>query len=192
MLETIHEYARERLRERTDAGKTHRRHTEYFLTLPEESEPRLGGPEQVAWFERLETENDNLRAAISWAIGHGEAELGLRLAQALRPFWYARGRYVEGRGWVARFLGDLGELFVDAEDYARAQYLYEEVLVLSRQMDDASTLVECLTNSATSLCSRETTRRPWRQVRKPWRCRGIEATPPTSRVPSTAWDGPLS
>ena len=144
MLETIHEYARERLRERTDAGKTHRRHTEYFLTLPEESEPRLGGPEQVAWFERLETENDNLRAAISWAIGHGEAELGLRLAQALRPFWYARGRYVEGRGWVARFLGDLGELFVDAEDYAQAQYLYEEVLVLSRQMYDAPMLVECL------------------------------------------------
>ena len=144
MLETIHEYARERLRERTDAVATHRRHAEYFLTLAEESEPRLGGPEQVAWFERLETENDNLRAAISWAIGHGEAELGLRLAQALRPFWYARGHYVEGRGWVARFLGDLGELFVDSEDYAQAQYLYEEVLVLSRQMDDTSTLVECL------------------------------------------------
>jgi predicted ATPase/class 3 adenylate cyclase len=144
MLETIHEYARERLRERTDAEATHRRHAEYFLTLAEESEPLLGGPEQVAWFERLETENDNLRAAISWAIGHGEADLGLRLAQALRPFWYARGHYVEGRGWVARFLGDLGELFVDAEDYARAEHLYEEVLVLSRQMDDAPTLVECL------------------------------------------------
>jgi tetratricopeptide (TPR) repeat protein len=144
MLETIHEYARERLRERTDAEATHLRHAEYFLTLAEESEPLLGGPEQVAWFERLETENDNLRAAISWAIGHGEAELGLRLAQALRPFWYARGHYVEGRGWVARFLTDLGELFVVAEAYARAQHLYEEVLVLSRQMDDAPTLVECL------------------------------------------------
>jgi tetratricopeptide (TPR) repeat protein len=144
MLETIHEYARERLRERTDAEATCRRHAEYFLTLAEETEPVLGGPEQVAWFERLETENDNLRATISWAIGHGEAELGLRLAQALRPFWYARGHYVEGRGWVARFFGDLGELFVDAEDYAQAQYLYEEVLVLSRQLDDASRLVECL------------------------------------------------
>jgi predicted ATPase/class 3 adenylate cyclase len=144
MLETIHEYARERLGERTDAETTHRRHARYFLALAEESEPRLGGPEQVAWFERLETENDNLRAAISWAIGHGEAELGLRLVQALRPFWYARGHYVEGRGWVARFLGDLGELYVDAENYAQAQYLYEEVLTLSRQMDDASTLIECL------------------------------------------------
>jgi predicted ATPase/class 3 adenylate cyclase len=144
MLETIHEYARERLRERADAETTHRRHARYFLSLAEESEPRLGGPEQVAWFERLETENDNLRAALTWAIEHREAELGLRLAQALRPFWYARGHYVEGRGWVARFLGSLAGLFVDSEDYVRAQDLYEEVLVLSRQMDDASTLVDCL------------------------------------------------
>jgi predicted ATPase len=144
MLETIHEYARERLEERGDAETTRRRHAEYFLTLAEESEPRSGGPEQVAWFERLETENDNLRAAISWAIERGEAELGLRLARALRLFWYARGHYVEGRGWVARFLGGLGGLFVDKEDYVRARDLYEEVLALSRQMDDASTLVGCL------------------------------------------------
>ena len=144
MLETIHEYARERLLERADAQTTHRRHARYFLSLAEESEPSLGGPEQVAWFERLETENDNLRAALTWAIGHGEAELGLRLARALRPFWYARGHYVEGRGWVARFLGGLAELFVGKEDYVRAQGLYEEVLDLSRQMEDASTLVDCL------------------------------------------------
>ena len=144
MLETIHEYAREKLRERADAETTHRRHAKYFLAIAEESEPRLGGPEQVAWFERLETENDNLRAAISWAIERGEAKLGLRLAQALRPFWYARGHYVEGRGWVARFLGDLGRLFVDKEDYVRAENLYEEVLALSRQMDDATTSVDCL------------------------------------------------
>jgi predicted ATPase/class 3 adenylate cyclase len=144
MLETIHEYARERLWERTDAGTTHRRHAEYFLTLAEESEPRSGGPEQVAWFERLETENDNLRAALTWAIDHGEAELGLRLAQALRPFWYARGHYVEGRGWVARFLGGLAELFVDKEDYVRARDLYEEVLAIARQMEDAPTLVPTL------------------------------------------------
>jgi predicted ATPase/class 3 adenylate cyclase len=144
MLETIHEYARERLWERSDAETTHRRHARYFLTLAEESEPRLGGPEQVAWFERLENENDNLRAAISWAIEQGEAELGLRLAQALRPFWYARGHYVEGRGWVARFLRDLGELFVKTEDYAQAQNLYEEVLMLSRQMEDAAASFECL------------------------------------------------
>jgi predicted ATPase len=144
MLETIHEYARGRLREREDAEKTHLRHAEYFLTLAEESEPRLGGPEQVAWFERLETENDNLRAAISWAIDRGEAELGLRLAQALRPFWYARGDYLEGRGWIARFLDALGGLFTEQGDHVRAEKLYEEVLVLSREVDDAPTLVDCL------------------------------------------------
>ncbi len=144
MLETIHEYARERLQVRDDAETTHRRHAAYFLTLAKESEPRLGGPEQVAWFERLETENDNLRAALTWAIERGEAQLGLRLAQELRPFWYARGDYVEGRGWVARFLGSLAKLFVDKEDYVRAQDLYEEVFALARQMEDAPTLVPTL------------------------------------------------
>ena len=126
------------------ANTVHRRHAEYFLTLAEESEPRLGGAEQVAWFERLETENDNLRAALSWAIEQGEAELGLRLARALRPFWYARGHYVEGRGWIARFLSGLGELFIDRGDYARAKDLYEEVLALSREQGDATTLVDRL------------------------------------------------
>ena len=140
MLETIHEYARERLEERGDAETTRRRHAEYFLSLAGESEPRLGGPEQVAWFERLETENDNLRAALSWAIARGEAELGLRLARALRPFWYARGHYVEGRGWIARFLGELGKLFMDQGDHGQAEILFEEVLTLSRELGDASTL----------------------------------------------------
>ena len=144
MLETIHEYARERLKESAVANTVHRRHAEYFLTLAEESEPRLGGAEQVAWFERLETENDNLRAALSWAIERGEAELGLRLARALRPFWYARGHYVEGRGWIARFLSGLGELFIDRGDYTRAKDLYEEVLALSREQGDATTLVDRL------------------------------------------------
>jgi predicted ATPase/class 3 adenylate cyclase len=145
MLETIHEYARERLEERGGAETLRRRHAEYFLSLAEESEPRSGGPEQVAWFERLETENDNLRAALSWTIERGEADLGLRLASALRSFWYARGHYVEGRGWVARFLDALGALFTDRGDHAQAEELYEEVLALSREMGDTPKLLECLT-----------------------------------------------
>ncbi|CAN5695057.1 LuxR family transcriptional regulator [soil metagenome] len=144
MLGTIHEYARERLEESDKAHATRRLHAGYFLALAEETEPRLTGPEQVAWFERLETENDNLRAALSWAIERGEAELGLRLARALRPFWYARGHYVEGRGWIARFLGGLGELFTSRGEYARAEELYEEILILSREMGDAPTLLDCL------------------------------------------------
>ncbi|MGH3145924.1 MAG: ATP-binding protein, partial [Rubrobacter sp.] len=144
MLETIHEYARERLEESDDADTVRRRHAEYFLALAEETEPRLTGPEQVAWFERLETENDNLRASLSWAIERGEAGLGLRLARALRPFWYARGHYVEGRGWISRFLGDLGKLFIDRGDYAQAGELYEEVLALSRELGDAAKIGNCL------------------------------------------------
>jgi len=146
MLETIHEYAGEKLQESGEADTVCRRHAEYFLSLAERAEPRLGGPEQVAWFERLETENDNVRAALSWAIERGESEMGLRLAEALRSFWYARGHYVEGRGWISRFLGGLGKLFMDQGDHDRAEELYEEVLVLSRELGEASTLVNCLIN----------------------------------------------
>ena len=144
MLETIHDYARERLKESDAAHTTGRLHAEYFLALAEETEPRLTGPAQLAWFERLETENDNLRAALSWSIDRGEADLGLRLARALQPFWYARGHYIEGRGWIAGFLGGLGELFTGRGDHARAEELYKEILILSREMGDTPTLVDCL------------------------------------------------
>ena len=144
MLETIHEYARERLLERADAETTHRRHARVFSVVGrrERTEPgraRTGGVVRAAGDRERQPEGgphlgDRARGG----------ELGLRLARALRPFWYARGHYVEGRGWVARFLGGLGELFVEREDYVRARDLYEEVLALSRQMEDASTLVDCL------------------------------------------------
>ena len=104
MLETIHEYASERLQESGEAEELRRLHAEYFLALAEEAEPGLKGPEQEAWFERLEPEHDNTRAALSWAIGGGEGELGLRLAGALWRFWWMRGYFDEGRRWLDEVL----------------------------------------------------------------------------------------
>src|SRR5215212_250291 len=83
MLETIHEYASEKLEEDGEAEELRRLHAEYFLALAEEAEPGLKGPEQELWFARLEPEHNNMRAALSWAIERGEGELGLRLAGAL-------------------------------------------------------------------------------------------------------------
>jgi predicted ATPase len=87
MLETVREFALERVGDAgAEAEALRRRHLAYFVALAEEAEPKLFGAEQAAWFERLERERDNVRAALQWAVDHGEAELGLRLMGAL--FWF--------------------------------------------------------------------------------------------------------
>lgn len=97
MLETVHEYAREKLRESAEAEEIKRLHAEYFLTLGEEAEPRLRGAAQLEWRERLEAEHDNMRAVLSWSLGGRDADLGLRLAGMLSWFWNMGGHLSEGR-----------------------------------------------------------------------------------------------
>jgi predicted ATPase/DNA-binding SARP family transcriptional activator/DNA-binding CsgD family transcriptional regulator len=104
LLEPVRQYAREKLEESGEAEEARHRHASFFLALAEEAEPRLRGPEDLEWLERLETEHDNLRAALSWALVGEEAELGLRLAGALWTFWEARGYYGEGLAWLKRVL----------------------------------------------------------------------------------------
>src|SRR5215204_4636370 len=82
MLETIHEYARERLKASGESEETRRLHAEYFLALAEEAEPELSGADQLACLERLEAEHDNMRAALAWSL-EKEPETALRLAGAL-------------------------------------------------------------------------------------------------------------
>jgi predicted ATPase/class 3 adenylate cyclase len=104
MLETIHEFANVKLEDSGEAEELRRLHTEFFLALSEEAEPGLKGPEQEMWLERLEPEHNNMRAALSWVIGRGESELGLRFAGALWRFWWMRGYFDEGRRWLEEIL----------------------------------------------------------------------------------------
>jgi tetratricopeptide (TPR) repeat protein len=104
MLETIHEFANVKLEESGEAEELRRLHAEYFLALSEEAEPGLKGPKQEMWLERLEPEHNNMRAALSWVIGRGESELGLRLADALWRFWWMGGYFDEGRRWLEEIL----------------------------------------------------------------------------------------
>jgi predicted ATPase len=104
MLETVHEFAREKLELSAEAEKIKRVHAEYFLTLAEEANPELRGPDQLEWLERLEAEHDNMRAALSWVLEHKEAELALRLGGALSWFWSMRGYHSEGRRWLEEAL----------------------------------------------------------------------------------------
>jgi predicted ATPase/class 3 adenylate cyclase len=104
MLETIHEYASERLEQSGEAKAIQRAHAEYFLDLAEEAEPGLWSPDEAAWLDRLEEEHDNLRSALSWSIDYEEGGLALRLSGALQWFWFARGYYSEGRSWLEQAL----------------------------------------------------------------------------------------
>ena len=76
MLETIREYALERLAARGDGEAVRRRHAAFYLVLAEEAEPGLLGPQQREWLERLDAERDNIRASLTWAVDAGEAEDG--------------------------------------------------------------------------------------------------------------------
>src|SRR5215207_1559152 len=135
MLETIHQYAKEKLQESGESENLRKLHARYFLALAEEAEPRLRGPEDVEWLERLEAEHDNLRAALSWALERGEAELALRLAGALWRFWEARGLYSEGHRWLEEALAKAN----GASAAARAKALEGEgwLVYHSGQVDQA-------------------------------------------------------
>jgi predicted ATPase len=105
MLETIHEFAREKLQESDEGEGIRRLHAEFFVALAEEAEPEVEGSQQTVWLERLEEEHDNMRRALSWSLGQGEdAELALRMGAALGEFWYLRGYWSEGRRWLEEAL----------------------------------------------------------------------------------------
>jgi tetratricopeptide (TPR) repeat protein len=98
LTETVRRYAQEKLFGSEEAEALRERHARLFLALAEEANMGLGGPDQVAWLDRLETEHDNLRAAVEW-FGQAEdgREAGLRLTAALQHFWLVRGHLAEGR-----------------------------------------------------------------------------------------------
>ena len=103
MLETIREYAGERLAE-SDEPEVAQRHLRDFLELAEEAEPELWAQHTDVWLPRLDTEEANFRAALGYAIGSEEAEVAVRLAGSLYPFWEIRARHGEARAWLERAL----------------------------------------------------------------------------------------
>jgi predicted ATPase/DNA-binding CsgD family transcriptional regulator len=150
-LETIHEYARERLEESGEAETLRKRHADYFVTLAERAEPELPGARQGYWSARLRVEHDNLRTALVWSLGGGDAELGLRLVGALRDFWYYGGHIAEGGRWAeralesagnvspalrAKALNAAGQLAFARGDHEHGKLVHREALALSREVGD--------------------------------------------------------
>ncbi len=103
VLETIRQYARERLHDLGDGGIVRDRHLDFFTHLAEAAEPHLRSTDQVVWLDRLEADLDNLRLALEWSLAAG-SDHGLRLAAALFWFWQIRGHRKEGVDWMTQLL----------------------------------------------------------------------------------------
>jgi non-specific serine/threonine protein kinase len=104
MLVTIQEYARERLRELGEESEIRNEHLAYFLDLAEQADKKLRGHSQIEWLNRLNSDRDNLRAALNWAIETKQTEIALQMACKLHWFWFVRGDHSEGSQWLRRTL----------------------------------------------------------------------------------------
>jgi predicted ATPase len=155
LLETIREYALDRLREGGDWEPAHDRHAAYFLALAEPADADLAGPGQLAWLDRLETEHDNLWAAMSWLAAHGPLEQALHLSLVTGRFWWLRGHTAElarlGDAFVAGgkdlppdqhalVLSQAGFIIIANGDPARGQQLLEQALPLYQQDNERPAL----------------------------------------------------
>ena len=106
MLETLREYAREKLEEAGELDSVGDRYLDYFVGFAETAEEGLQGNAQAPWLRRLDADQNNLRAALAWSLSRDDrVEKGLRLAGALVVYWDDRGRYSEGRQWCLQLLG---------------------------------------------------------------------------------------
>ena len=163
LLETIRDYALERLESSGELDALRRRHAERYLELVEAAEPELTRANQGLWLHRLDEENDNIRAALSWSIAAGELELGLRLAGALVRFWSTRGLMAEGRHWLAEALANsdavnpaalakayfaAGYAALGEGDFTDAEAAFERSLALAREGGDPAAEAAVLAQQA--------------------------------------------
>lgn len=166
LLETVRQYAADRLREAGDAEYWRDRHLQTFLEMALAAERDLRGPMQNQWFDRLEADHDNLRAALDWSVTAPErTESGLRLAGGIWRFWYVRGHLLEGWERLIRSLdaapdadpvvratamNGAGNIAYQLADYPAAEKLHEECLALRRRLGDPARIADSLNNLGNS------------------------------------------
>ena len=161
MLETIREYALDRLESSGEAETARGAHVAYFLALAEEAEQGMAGPQQAVLLERLDQEHDNLRTAMQWSTSRAQEgkDMALRLGGALYSFWYGRGYFSEGRDFLERALSRSDDVAAPIRAKAlyaasqlqkvlgsldRAEAFGEQSLALYREFGDAVGNATCL------------------------------------------------
>src|SRR5215207_908331 len=157
LLETIRQYAREKLADSGEADESRNRHLNYFTQWAERAKPHWLLPERFAWLNRFEAEHDNIRAALEWSQVTAEgANAGLRLVVAMGYFWKLHGYPTEGRMRISAALAQKGAqqrtivraqalyhastLVFFQSDYSEVRALVEESLAISRKLGAAGRL----------------------------------------------------
>ena len=159
MLQTIREFATERLLASDEAEAMQRVLEAFVIRLVEEAELGFLGPEQTAWLDRIETEHDNIRAALDGSLDRGDATVALALAPGIAPFWRSRGFASEGARWLERALAlaadapaerravvldALGGLSVDLGEYQQADRYYQASVDLWWELGDRRAVIQGL------------------------------------------------
>lgn len=163
LLETVRQYAKDRLLEAGDGAVWRDRHLAHYRALAEEAAPQLFGPDQRSWLDKLETEHDNIRAALGGNEQRNTMD-SLRLAGSLWLFWSVRGHVTEGREWLSRFLATdsggasvalgnalsaAGNLAGIQGSYEAAKTLHGESLKIRRELGDRVAISRSLGNLGT-------------------------------------------
>jgi predicted ATPase len=162
MLESIREFAYDRLKESGDSETIHQRHALYFASIAQQAEKeKFGSTQQLAWRIRLEAELDNMRAAMTWALENKQYDCELRIATGLWRFWWTHGYWREGIRWMelgldgsepsngairAKALTRMGWMLNKVGYTARAITSLETAVSLGRQIDDQAGLALALSN----------------------------------------------
>ncbi len=159
-LETIRQFAHDKLLESGEDERVRGRHLNYFLALAQRGEPQLHGREQVEWFDRFDVEQDNFRAVYDWALKSSQIEEALELAGSLWWFWYIRDHFSEARERMnaalarsaasdpdearVRVLNGLGFILYAAGNMPDARVILEEAVSLSQKLGSRRGLAESL------------------------------------------------
>jgi tetratricopeptide (TPR) repeat protein len=168
MLETIRDYSAGALRAAGERDVFHQRHAIAFLELAEQVAPGLGRRDGHVSLQRLELEQHNLRAALSWFVTQGQPTPAMRMATALWRYWQMRGHLIEAQERIDEVLEISGGLAVDNRlrlatveagggiaywrgDVVRAEQTYRDVLAMSREIDDSAWIARSLSNLAYAL-----------------------------------------
>jgi predicted ATPase/class 3 adenylate cyclase len=168
LMETIRQYAFEKLREAGEESVVRARHRDFYVALAQSAAPHLQGPDQAMWLRRLESEHDNLRSVLRWSLEAGNIETAFRLGAALDLFWDTHGHISEGRQWIEQIVARAGELpappteqsrrahagglgaaahmTLRQSDFGRSKALYVESLEQWRAVGDRGAIAEVLNN----------------------------------------------